>query len=391
MKLLHAFPRPRHYHNSEGKLIRKPPTDEDRQHGLEILRLILTHGLLCKPEKFKLYPNCHTENEKKKICVQAGNHYDEIVQSRACFTLAESIELSKEYEPSQAQPARYYTHTDLFGEFAIGLDPIEARKLGILPTVYSYRYTEDAIAGLGAQIVERLDEIRYILSILSYIEAKANPYPENSMLFPSIEKLKSWGINIEYEPEIEGQLAKIKTEKAAMIFRLFDTDRVPAWNIFDFVQMLLSLYQTTDSTVEDAPLAFFQQREWRLIHHMVESLRWFGLGDHPTHRNPLAVNYGSAISEIKDFMHRTNPHSNKDLTWVFNHCWVLVGTREHHFRDFIQEIIVPKCALEPAKAILSNLDFACARPVITPLPPRWRIAVENNIPCVVRGPDSPNQ
>jgi hypothetical protein len=388
MKLFHAFPRPPHRMDSAGRIVRDRPTEDDRQKGFEILRLILTHGLLCTPEKFKLYPNYNTENKEKQRCLQANKHHDEIIQSRACFTLVDTMELSKEYELSQDRYTQHTAHIDLFGEFAIGLDPIEARELGVMPTVYFYRHDISdpfmITAGLGSQIIERLDEIRCLFSVLSYIEAKANAEEEDDTFFLSPEKLKSMGILVRYQNDIEALLAKLRQEDAAFVFRLFCTDRVPAWNLVDFVEIMLSLYQTTDSTIEDAPLAFFQQREWRLVHHMMEGLRWFALGNHPADRDPRANYFRSAKEEIKNFLHSVSSQKGKDLTWFLNHCWVLVGTEELHFRNFVREIVVPENFFKDAKSIVDSLPFDLAPPVITPLPPRWRITTENGIPRIVQ-------
>jgi hypothetical protein len=255
MKLFHAFPRPSHQTDSAGRVIRKPATDEDCWRGLEILQLILTHGLLCTPEKFKLYPNYNTENKEKQKFLQANKPHDEIVQSRACFTMVDTLELTKEYELSQSQLTYSVAHVDLFGEFAVGLDPIEARALGVMPTVYYYRHDIGnpyrKTAGLGSQIVERLDEVRSLFSILSYIEAWENTSPDDGLIFPSAEMLKRMRIQVRYQKEIEAELTKLKAQDAALINQLFNTDRVPAWNLVDFVEMMLSLYQTTDSTIED--------------------------------------------------------------------------------------------------------------------------------------------
>jgi hypothetical protein len=371
-----------------------PPTDEDRWRGLEILRLILTHGLLCTPERFKLYPNYHTENKGKQECLRANKPHDEIVQSRACFTLMDRLELAKEYELSQDQPAHYAAHVDLFGEFAIGLDPIDARALGIMPTVYYYRHDMGTsfrrMAGLGSQIVERLDEMRTLFSVLSYIEAKANDKPEDAQVFLQPERLKALGIRVRYQADIEEALANLKGEEASLIFQLFSTDRVPAWNLVDFVEMMLSLYQTTDSTIEDAPLAFFQQREWRLIHHMMKGLRWFGLADHPTYRNPLAEQYKPAIRRIKDFLRKSFAgKSDKHLPWFLSHCWVLLGTERLHFRDFVREVVVPKGFCQHAKAIVDSLPFNSEqRPIVTSLQPRWRIATDSGSPLIVQAGDA---
>ena len=391
MKLFHAFPRPPHQTDSFGRVVRDKPTEEGNRKGLEILRLILTHGLLCTPEKFKLYPNYNTENKEKRDCLRAKSHHDEIVQSRACFTMVDTVELTKQCELSQGHSKHYSAHTDLFGEFAIGIDPIRARALGIMPTVYYYRYDIEqpvtTMAGLGAQIVERLDEIRSLFSILSYIEAKANARADNfdDLTFPTPELLQSMGIRVRYEGGIERELTKIKAKEASAIFRFFDTDRVPAWNLVDFVEIMLSLYQTTDSTIEDAPLAFFQQKEWRIVHHMMEGLRWFGLGNHPIRRNPLVGEFAKAVSEIKNFVRMASPKKDEEhLAWFFDNCWVLAGTEEFRFRDFVNEIVVPESCYEEAKNLVNSLSFSFGHPIVTPLPPKWKIIIENGAPKVVQ-------
>lgn len=382
MKLFHAFPRPPHRTDSEKRVVREKTSDDDRLKGLEVLRLILTHGLLCTPEKFKLYPNYNTLNAEKQEILREKRHHDMVIQSRACFTLADSLDLSKEYELLQDNQPQYASHTDLFGEFAIGLDPLDARELGIMPTVYYYRHDIEnpytRMAGLGSQIVERLDEIKCLFSVLSYIEAKAH----NQL--PQPEILRSMGVEVRYQKDIEAALAKLKPEDTELIFRLFNTDRVPAWNLVDFIGIMLSLYQTTDSTIEDAPLAFFQQREWRLVHHMMRGLTWFGIGDHPPARDPLANQFRYAKEEIKKFLYSVFSKKGKhDLTWFFNHSWVLEGTDELHFRDYVREIVVPERFCEEAQNIVNSLDFV-STPTITCLPPKWRITTENGIPRITQ-------
>ena len=379
MKLFHAFPRPPHRKDAEGKIVRDQPTDDDRYKGLEILRLILTHGLLCTPEKFKLYPNYETENEEKLKFLQAKTHHDEIVQSRACFTLLNTLELTERHE------TREEAHTDLFGEFAIGLDPLEARALGIAPTVYYYRHDLGAgsrrTAGLGAQIVERLDEIRSVFSVLSYIEAQANAGIDD-VAFPSAQKLKEMGIRVKFQKDIEAALAGLTTREAALIFRLFNTDRVPAWNLVDFIEIMLSLYQTTDSTIEDAPLAFFHQREWRLVHHMMPGLIWFGLGNQSHRSDPWAQEFRNDRREIRRFISGASHKSESDLAWYFDYGWVLAGTETRHFRDFVRQIVVPEKFCQATSDLIKSIPFESAPPEITPLPAPWRIVIERGIPRI---------
>lgn len=388
MKLFHAFPRPSHHGDRSGRAIRQVPIHEDRRRGFEILRLILNHGLLCTPEKFRFYPNYKTDNEAKQQFLLDNQPHNEIIQSRASFTLTQSLELTKEYELTQKNGSYYTTHTDLFGEFAIGLDPIEARELGIMPTVYYYRHdiknSFTQITGLGAQIVERLDEIRTLFSILSYVEAKA--HPEDGEIFPSAEQLKNRGIEVRYENSIWKELTRITQEEAALVFRLFETDRVPAWNLVDFVEIMLSLYQTTDSTIEDAPLSFFQQREWRLAFHMMDGLKWFGLGNHPFHRDPWAKQFESAREQIKDFILESSYRKEKDddyLTWFFDNCWVLSQVGKLHFRNFVREIIVPEIFYKDTINLVESLHFVDP-PIVTPLATRWRISSQNGIPYIIQ-------
>jgi hypothetical protein len=386
MQLFHAFPRParRSGANADGSAI----IGIERQKGLEILRMILTHGLLCTPEKFELYPNHHTENARKLEFLKAHQPHDKITASRGCFTLVDAADLSKEYRISTSGDDRFAAHADLFGEFAIGIDPIEARTIGVLPAVYYYRHDlisqASKVAGLGSQIVERLDEIRNVFAVLSYIEGRAHQSFADDESFPPPEVLAHLGIRVRHQDEIEAELETLGEKSAEYIFKLFNTDRVPAWNLFDFIEIMLSLYQTTDSTLEDAPLAFFQQREWRLIHHNTMGLKWVGLGEHTQRRNPLAPLFRNDIEKLRSYIRQNLAWMDESkLKTFFDHCWVLSGTEDRHFRDFVREIVIPEDFCKEAEAIVASLPFVGDRPVIRPLRPRWRIVHDSGYPEII--------
>jgi hypothetical protein len=396
MKLFHAFPRPRRRTSSFRKDGASGSEDEERESGLAVLSLILKHGLLCTPERFGLYANFSTENTSKQECLKENKPYTQIVQSRACFTLSDATELSKEYQVSPILPNDHVTHVDLFGEFAIGLDPIEARKLNIMPVVYYYRHDHQPAAsfglpigmkksGLAAQMVERLDELRNLMAVLSYVETAAHPAGGRDWEFPSREWLTQQGIRVIYEEQVERALAGLGTEQAATVYRLFDTDRPPAWNIFDFLQMMLSIYQTSDSTIAEAPLAFFQQREWRLIHHMMQGQIWFSLGKHDEKKNPFAKQFASESREIENHLRNSRDQQAK-INWdeYLKHAWVYWGDDQYQFRDYIREIVVPEPYAKRASALLAGLTFRRTPPVITVLPDRWRLVFDSGIPKVER-------
>jgi hypothetical protein len=54
----------------------------------------------------------------------------------------------------------------------------------------------------------------------------------------------------------------------------------------------------------------------------------------------------------------------------------------------VREIVVPESFYAEAKNILDGLPFPYGRPVITPLPPRWRITTEGGVPRIVQAEDS---
>ncbi len=394
MKLYHAFPRPRRVGATgpEGR-------HRDRETGFAVLELILRHGLLCTPEWFPFYPNGRTENPEKARCVRENRPHDKIVQSRACFTLSEADELSKEYRVGPG--SRPVTHTDLFGEFAIGLDPIEARALNLAPVTYYYRHHfADAgphaggpMAGLAAQFVERLDELRALVASLSHVEAIAHPDGGRDWEFRPRSWLDRVGIRPLHEAAVGTALDGLTQDQAAQVYRLFDTDRLPAWNLYDFVLMMLFLYQTTDSTFENAPLAFFQQREWRLVHHMMADQKWFGLATHDRERNPFAEVFHAATARVRACLDAGRPNWDAEhRTWFLNHSWVLagVGPESDHvpFREFVREIVVPETCVTRVEKLVQSVGFR-RPPVVTPLPPRWRLVRDGPLPRVVAVPEPP--
>ena len=116
----------------------------------------------------------------------------------------------------------------------------------------------------------------------------------------------------------------------------------------------------------------------------MDGLKWFGIGDHADYRNPLAKNYAESILKIQDFIRETSPQkTDEELCWFFDQCWVLAGTNKMNFRDFVREIVVPEHFYKEAEKIVNSIDFASARPKITVLPQRWRIALKDGVPQIL--------
>ncbi|MCK1574070.1 hypothetical protein [Bradyrhizobium sp. 174] len=365
-KLYHAFPRPP---SGRPDALTASGTING---GLQVLSLILSHGLLCMPERFSLFSDPSSEREEKRALLSANCPQDEIYQSRACFSLLDLPELSQQIElrPSEVGPRKptvIFSHADLFGQFAIGLDPLEARNIGVLPAVYYYRAKSAELReSLSSQIVYRLDEIRTVLKILSFIEARANL---KDLTVPNYERLTEIGMVPKYEKDVFQRLTDLSTRDARMIFELFNTDRVAGWNLVDFLTMLLSLYQNADSTIDSEPLAFFHQREWRLIHHMREGLGWFSLGQNEYYADSNASRFRRSKVAIRSFLKTRMGTLDENKMRRF---WVLAEVEGRPFRDLVREIVVPEECEHEARLLVARHTFL-SEPIVSTLPRSWRL------------------
>lgn len=366
-KLYHAFPRPPTQQSDA------PRANDTFEAGIQVLSLILSHGLLCMPERFPLFSDPSSERQEKLALLSAGLPQDQIYQSRACFSLLDLPELSQQIElrPSEGGAPQgspiIFSHADLFGPFAIGLDPLEAREMGLLPAVYYYRTNSTGPSeSLSSQIVYRLDEIRTVLKVLSFIEARANL---KKLSVPSYERLTEIGMVPKYEAPVVNRLDDLTSRDAKKIFDLFDTDRVASWSLVDFLNMLLSLYQNADSTIDSEPLAFFHQREWRLIHHMRKGMCWYSLGENEYYADSNAARFARSREEIRSLLGTRMGRLDESKMRRF---WVLAEIGDRPFRDFIREIVVPEECEGTVRSLLAQHEFR-QEPCVSTLPKNWRL------------------
>lgn len=362
--LFHAFPRVRHDRPVAGQRVAWLPHQEaELRHGFGVLEQILEHGILCTPERFGIYADPQSERAEKLASLRADAPYAAVTQSRACFTLMERHEL---VVATGSSPS----HAQVFGPFAIGLDPVRCRTLGICPVSYTYRHVHGGarpgevaggtVAGLGSQIVSRLMEIATVFSVLSRIEARARP--DERWALPT-ELLDEIDVGPKFEPLVEQRLRRLDQRSAAHLLEYFDTDRVAAWNIVDFVHLLLSLYQSADSTIDGTPLAFFNQREWRLVFHTRRGLEWIGVGTHPEYRDPAARRMHDRRQALRRFLASGAARRRADDAYLQG-CWALHSVDGLHFRDFISEIVVPAGYVAAARELVRRHRFVSDPPVV---------------------------
>jgi hypothetical protein len=235
------------------------------------------------------------------------------------------------------------SHADLFGAYAVSFDPITARRLGIVPTnyfspndVFGERYDRE-VPGLNIQMIQRLREIREILIILATIERSLNVSNEE---LPGDNILQALNLKLPFEGDIYRKLYDLSDVERKDIFELFNTDRERALTLVSCIEMMLSLYQETDSTIDGRALAFYQQREWRLIHHVRLGMIWYCLGDQPDFRNPHAKVRQAEIRRLRRITHETSGGVPREEAY-FKHCWLLEAVDSTPIGESISSIIVP--------------------------------------------------
>ena len=197
-------------------------------------------------------------------------------QCRSCFTMARFEELKEpraianfenQLGDIEESPA---SHFDLFGRFGIGIDSIHGRAMNILPAMYFYKVSGSE-ESLSTHLLRRLIEIREILKVLSEIEFRY--HGQKHFPFPQSDAARL-GFTVIDDIEVRQAIERINKYKANRILKPFKVDRLLAWNYVDYLDILISLFQDTDSTLEDSPLSFYEQREWRMVFHHHDDLEW---------------------------------------------------------------------------------------------------------------------
>jgi hypothetical protein len=220
-----------------------------------------------------------------------------------------------------------------------------ARRLGFVPTFY-YSPTDmggarvvasGAVPGLSIQMIQRLKELRELLIVLAHVESGIDV---GGIPLADMGMLRELNLDAPFEPAALARAIELDTSQRRAVFEIFDTDRESALGLVSFVEMMLSLFQETDSSRDATPFAFFQQREWRLIHHMREGMRWYCLGRQPAFRDRQAA---LRADEIKTLRAQLLGRAARDEAF-FRSCWVLEEVDGLHVRDYITQIVAPSSA-----------------------------------------------
>jgi len=251
------------------------------------------------------------------------------------------------------------SHADLFGPCAVSFDPARSRQIGILPTAYyspadmfgsRFEFDRSRVPGLNLQVIQRLKEIRELMIVIAAIERDLKV---GDFTFPGDDVLKALDLNLPFQEEVMTAVYRMTRTQRTDLFNLFNTDRDIALNLISFIDIMLSLFQETDSTIDGSMFAFYQQREWRLVHHMRDGMVWYSLGAQPSFRDPFAPHRQVQILELRNELARI---MGKPVERTYlDHCWLLEAIDEIPIADFISSVIVPRRLQQFAARLLREV------------------------------------
>lgn len=319
---------------------------------------MLQIGFLCTPERLEILSDRTTQNAGKQALLAKGEPELALGQSRFCVTLCEPADLYVPVRRGLAAgmgPGEGKSHADLFGAWAIGFDPLQSRRLGILPTIY-FSPTDmfgealgiGGIPGLNLQMIQRLKELRDLLILLAGIEADLEV---TGGTLPPRDMIDSLGYDLPFEGRIVETIRSMPAERRKAVFELFNIDRSPALDLVSYVEMMMGLFQQTDSKIDGTPYAFYQQKEWRLIHHMRDGMIWYCLGPQPEFRDAYAWDRQPQIASLRRLIEELAGPRDEDY---FSNCWLLEEVDGRPVSDHITMVIVPKRARHLAAHLLDR-------------------------------------
>ena len=327
--------------------------------GLKILESILFEGLVCTSEVLRAWTD---PIRVAKLGVERELH-SVTRQTRACFTLCTAEDLARPHatvrflEPSGREASRSTSHLELFGSFGIGINPLGARRIGIMPAMYFYTLS-GAEDGGPEDVLWRLAEARQSLVALHVIEELSGKVPI-PWIHTSVREERSsseeLGLSVSKE-EVKSKLNKLTPQEASRIFDLFALDRRTSWQIIDKIDFVLGLFQNTDSFVEDSPLAFYEQREWRLPYISQKNLRWYSLGVHPRCRDPDGQSRSDGRGWVRRLLESGRGKSLSDDE--AKATWVLYEVDSEPFAHLIEEVVCPPLHTEAVRAIVTKAPDA---------------------------------
>lgn len=223
----------RYFYHSFPRRFRKDPASE-LDKGLEVLSSIIASGCLLTPEI--------TEWREPRDDGSLGEAW-KIIQKTCCFTELSPNELPK--------------HSEQFGNFSIEFDLQMLRQLGGIPVFYLPRATAEdrGLESLAASLIARTGEIQILLNRLAELANLVSNSEDKSQLLV----LQKNGQQVHTRCTLGG---------AADVITMI-TDGAESVDILrNALRVLSAFFYPAEDFSYTGLLAYYQQREWRLIANM---------------------------------------------------------------------------------------------------------------------------
>jgi hypothetical protein len=308
----HSFPRPRREEDDAAIVSR----------GLKILTSIKERGLILAPEVVTWKQSFQNGTERVST----------LRQFRICFT-----ELSRAELPQ---------HVERFGPFSIGFELDVLRRLGALPVSYMpQRVAEDCkLSNLGNTLVTQLIDVKYTLGELQKLADVSNPaVVSRGMPVDQDYKIRLQNLlpDGREEPTAEVPAKVVRQVLSHIAFR-----NAPYDLMIGVLSHLQGLFYPTDDEIHDELLAYYRQREWRILPGWNVDGIPHGRELRPEEKKKLLeIDGGFWSREVKD---ASGTFRRVDQAFIIDQF------ENRSISDFISSAIVPPAAAADARRLFGD-------------------------------------
>jgi hypothetical protein len=277
---------------------------------------LMCNGLVLAPEAVKWeYPHADGSPPRKQ----------EVQQKRVCFTELSSAELPR--------------HADEFGHFALEFEIDVLKGLGAIPVFYIPRQigAEGEVAALGSVFVIQIIDAMILAMRLAGVKKNLDEAPFATGQFPCV-----FGFT-----ETKLQTFHLDVAEARKFIQAFTYSLTPPDMLQNSLTALLSFFYPADDIGHNKTLAYYRQREWRIVGNI--AVRGEELMRRPT------TEFVERLLEIDSefFGREFPPSSGKRLA---DDIYVFPGIGERRIIEMVRRIIVPDVAVERAKSIVKCVN-----------------------------------
>lgn len=320
-RFYHSFPR------------RQPADGADavNREALAILRAVKEIGIVLAPEVVQ-WSIPQIDGTQKVIRNR---------QVRICFTELSQPELS--------------AHSETFGEFSLEFDVDVLRRLGVLPVIYVPQMApgDTLLSSFGPVIVWMFENARGTLDLLDQLAMLSNP--ERALDFARQTNPEVHTVAPEYTIQLSNQNEKgerinpfeVRGDVVRRILDFLNYRTAPFALMRGAIWAAQNLFYPTDDQVNDCPLSYYRQREWRIIPGMTVEGRTITRSLTESEKQRLlAIDTPFWIREIAD---------DKGTFKRIDEAQVIDNYRGQHVTEFIRRALVPNAAYDMAHEILGDI------------------------------------